>query len=257
MSKKYIILFSIMIIYFFILFIFFGLNNIKKEQSEAIIIVDTETVWKLEKNAWINITNSVSNELNEKIFTVFIDNEKIGNYYLERDNNWILYDTDRKQFNYDLGNFLAISSNYDISLLKFTSARATDRKYINKVLSENNIKDSQEFTVDNVYHIDFDSDGIIENFYMISNAFTKETSPSKVFSIAFMEKEGKIYYLYNSIDSNDGQNGCKPYLNAVVDLTQDNIYEIILSCGYYSMKQRHDMLYTYENNEFKLLLSNQ
>ena len=56
MKKKYIIVISIIIVYFLGLFLFIGVNNIKNEQKEATIIVDTETIWQLEKNKWINVS---------------------------------------------------------------------------------------------------------------------------------------------------------------------------------------------------------
>ena len=72
-----------------------------------------------------------------------------------------------------------------------------------------------------------------------------------------MEKNGSIYYLYKAIENNDGQNGCKPYLNSLIDIDEDQVYEIVLSCGYYSVEKRLDMLYSFKDNQFKLLLSNQ
>lgn len=258
MKKRYIILISIIIIYFLILFFFMGYGKIKKEQKEATVLVGENTVWQLEKNTWRNIANKTEvDKLNWTEFTVFINNENIGKYYLWYDTKWYLFDENKQPFLYDDGTFFAIKANYDVKLLNFTPTKIKDSTLINKVLTENNITSATEFTVDNLYKIDFDSDGVVENFYAISNAFVRETSPSKVFSIVFMEKSGQIYYLYNSIADNDGQNGCKPYLNTIVDLTEDQIYEIVLSCGYYSMETPHDMLYTFEDNEFKLLASNQ
>lgn len=258
MKKKYIILISVIIIYFLVLFLFVGIDEIKKEQRDATILIDENTVWKLEGKTWRNIASEVErNELDWQEFTVFVNYENIGKHYLWHNEKWYLFDENKKPFIYEDGNFFAIRANYEVNLLKINSQKVSDRTYINKVLSENGITGSQEFTVNTLYKIDFDSDGITENFYAISNAFARETAPKKVFSIVFMEKAGQIYYLYNSIDDNDGQNGCKPYINTAVDLTEDKVYEIAISCGYYSMQSRHDMLYTYEDNEFKLVLSNQ
>ncbi len=258
MRKKYIILIAIMIIYCLILFFFVGLDNLKGEQREATIIIDTETAWKLEKNNWVNIINNIKNgELDDKLFTVFINNENIGNYYLEKSNSWLLFDEKKNPYSYELGSFFAIRANYSVNILNTNYNEITDMGPVNKVLASNNIMDAEEFTVKSHYQIDFDNDGIKENFYAISNAFARETAPSKVFSIVFMEKDNQIYYLYNSIDENDGQNGCKPYINTVIDLDYDQNYEIIVSCGYYSIQERNDMLYTFKNNKFNLLIDNQ
>ncbi len=258
MNKKYIILISIIIVYFLFFFFFIGLGEIKNNKREATIFLDENTVWTLEKNSWSNITDEIDKkEFNGLEFNVFSNYENIGKYYLWRDEKWYLFDKNRKPYLYDEGNFLAVRANYNINVLKFEPQEINDQRYINTVLSENNITDSEEFTVSNLYQIDFDSDGVKENFYAISNAFARETSPDKVFSIVFMEKVGQIYYLYNSISSNDGQNSCKPYINTVVDLNEDDVYEIILSCGYFSIQSRHDMLYQFKDNNFDLILSNQ
>lgn len=258
MNKKYIILFSVMIIYFLVIFGIFGVSSIKKERREAIILIDTETSWKLEKNNLTNIDNEdLEDEIAGKKFNVFIDNKKLGNYYLTKNNTYLLRDDTGKQIDYDLGSFLAINTNYNIAVLNLKTKKNQDRSYIDKVLSENNLNDIEAFTVDNYYQIDFDNDQVIENFYTISNAFARETSPKKVFTIAFMEKNGSIYYLYKAIENNDGQNGCKPYLNSLIDIDEDQVYEIVLSCGYYSVEKRLDMLYSFKDNQFKLLLSNQ
>lgn len=258
MNKKYVILIAILIIYFLILLLFLGFDKTKETGKTATILIDEETVWKLENNIWKNIIDDSEKEaLDGNEFTVFVNYENIGKYTVEHNEKWNLYDKNNNLYSYEVGNLFAIKANYQVKLLNFNQTKAKDKKYINRVLAENNLTDIEEFTVDTLYKIDFDNDGIIENFYAISNAFARETSPKKVFSIVFMEKDGIIHYIYNSIENNDGQNGCKPYLNTAVDLTEDNIYELVVSCGYYSIQKRHDMLYKYKDNKFELILSNQ
>lgn len=259
MNKKYIILITVTIIYILVLFLVFGTNEIEKEQRKAIIILDDNTIWNLNKNVWSNITSAEGQEdLNTSEFTVFINYENIGKYYLTKDNNkWFLHDKNQNIKEYELGSFFAVNANYPINILKFNYKQANDKKLINKVLSDNSIKDTDELTVSTVASLDFDNDGQIEKFYALSNAFARETSPSKVFSIVFMEKNNDIYYLYKATETNDGQNGCKPYINTILDINEDNIYEIALSCGYYSIQERLDMLYTYQDNQFKLLITNE
>ena len=75
-----------------------------------------------------------------------------------------------------------------------------------------------------------------------------------------MVKNNKVYYLYNDISNNrESLNGCKPYLNAVLDTNNDKTYEIILSCARYSVSESIDMLYKFdkEKDAFKIVISNQ
>lgn len=258
MKKRYIILISVIIIYFLILFLFVGVDKIKSEKREATILIDHNTVFKLEGTNWRNIGSEVEKKkLNWQEFNVFVNYENIGKYYLWYDDKWYLFDKDKKSYNYDIGSFFAVQANYEVKVLNVIPTEVKDMTYVNKVLLENGVTQVDEFTVKNLYQIDFDNDGITEKFYAISNAFSENATSKQVFSIVFMEKNDNIYYLYKAIDENTGQNGCKPYLNTVVELTADNTYEMVLSCGYFSMEPRHDMLFTYKNDEFNLVLSNQ
>lgn len=258
MKKKYLILISIIIVYFLVLFLFIGKDKIKSSKREVTIVLDHDTVFKLKGTSWKNASSEIEKkDLDWTEFNVFVNHENLGKYYLWYDEKWYLFDKDKKPYNYEIGSFLAIQSNDEIKVLNFTPSTPEDMTYIKQALKENNITWVEDFSVNNLYQIDFDNDGTIENFYAISNAFLENAPSNQVFSIVFMEKNGQINYLYKSIDENNGQNSCKPYLNTVIDLTGDNTYEIILSCGYFSIEPRHDMLFTYQNHEFNLVLSNQ
>ena len=73
MNKKYYILIAILIAYFLIIFLVFGLDNLKLEQRTATIFIDKETAWSLEKNKWNKI--EIDNEkISNQKFNVFINN---------------------------------------------------------------------------------------------------------------------------------------------------------------------------------------
>ena len=72
-----------------------------------------------------------------------------------------------------------------------------------------------------------------------------------------MVKNNEIYPIYTDIAKNNSYNGCKPYLSAVLDVDNDNTYELVVSCGRYSVQKPVDMLYKLTDNGFKILISNQ
>ena len=73
----------------------------------------------------------------------------------------------------------------------------------------------------------------------------------------YMVKDDKIYSIYQDVAANSGFNGCKPYFQSFLDIDQDEKYEFILSCGYYSNARRSDMLYRLTDDEgFKIIISN-
>ena len=106
--------------------------------------------------------------------------------------------------------------------------------------------------------VDYDTDGEDEDFYIISNVFPSDFEPETSFAIAFMVKNNQIYYLYNDVSKYTGSlNGCKPYYHSFIDTNYDDIYEVIVSCGRYGADDQVDMLFSWEEESFKLLISNQ
>ena len=91
----------------------------------------------------------------------------------------------------------------------------------------------------------------------MSNVFATDFTPNMIFSIVFMIKDNSIYYIYNDISETRSYNGCKPYFNSFIDVNNDNQYEFILSCGRFGSNDQIDMLYEFEENAFKIAISNQ
>ena len=63
-KKVYIVLIVLMVIFFLIMFLIFGLDELKKEGLDATIIVDKDTVWTYSERSWIRQTSF--NEYNWK-----------------------------------------------------------------------------------------------------------------------------------------------------------------------------------------------
>ena len=80
--------------------------------------------------------------------------------------------------------------------------------------------------------------------------------PEKLFSIVFMVKDNKIYYLYKDVRDNLDYNGCKPFIHSILDVDKDGNYEFIVSCASYSVSEQVDMLYKFEEDQFRILVSN-
>ncbi len=256
-KKRYIILLIILIIYGIGMYYWLGKDNLQKEKTEITLLVGENTIWKYSAKKWRNTENPTSvKKINWQKFSIYVDNEKLGNYYVWHDDKWYLFTEKKEAISYE-GTLLGIQSNRKIKVKPFTEEEILDYTYVNQVLKENGITNSGQFTINTQTKVDIDNDGTEEEFYIISNVFALDFTPDTIFSIVFMVKEGKIYTLYNDIDKNRGENGCKPYIKSFLDVDQDNQEEIILSCGRYSIQETVDMLYKLENNQFKILISNQ
>ena len=252
--KKYIVLIVILVVFFLIMILLFGVDSLKKSSQSLTIIVGDNTVWSYHDKKWSN-KGSYYNELNWKKYHVYFDNEEKGEYYLWHDDKWYVFDKNKNAVPFN-GELLAYESNRDISIASFSEEDVVDDFTIPQVLEDNNISVTDQFTSKYQVSFDIDSDGEDEVFYVLSNAFATEFYPDTVFSIVYMVKDDKIYSIYEDVTANSVFNGCKPYFQSFLDIDQDNTYEFILSCGYYSNARRSDMLYRLTDEGFKIVISN-
>ena len=258
-KKVYIVLIMIIVAFFTFMFLTFGVTNVKESNYTSTIIVGNSSVWDYSNKNWVNIRAITSIEkLNWNKFLVYSNNEKVGEYSLWHDDKWYVFDDNKNSIKLD-GDLLAISANFDVKVLpaNFESLNNEDMKYIYSVLQKNNLNVENKFTSLGKVRVDFDNDGEVENFYVMSNVFPTDFNPNMLFSIVFMIKNDSIYYIYNDISQNRSFNGCKPYFNSFIDTNNDNVYEFILSCGKFGSNNQVDMLYEFDENAFKIAISNQ
>ncbi len=256
-KKTYIVLIVILVVFFVVMFLAFGVNNIRQSKYDTTLIVGDNTVWTYSNKKWLNLTTTTSiGKLNWQEYMVYVNNKKLGKYYLWHDDKWYAFDKEKNAVVTD-GNLLAYRANFQMNVLEFSEEEITDRTYVDYVLKENNLSLSSQFTSFYKTSVDLDSDGEIEEFYVISNAFPMEFDPEMIFSIVFMVKNDTVYYIYNDISENRDFNGCKPYFTAFLDTNNDKMNELILSCGRYSTTGTVDMLYKFEEDSFKIAISNQ
>ena len=253
-KKTYIILIVIMFVFLMVMFFVFGLDEIRKRGYNTTLVVENDTVWTYSNKSWKNASSY--DKLNWKKFDVYSDNEKIGNYYLwNSDYEWYVFDNNKNAITID-GSLLGINSNTDISVYNFEVLEIDDYSYVYEVLKKNNLPTDSKYTSNEKIVFDYDNDGINEEFYLITNAFAMDFDSDKIFSIVFMGKDDEIYSIYTNISENTGFNGCKPYFSSFIDIDNDSKYEFILSCAKYSTSSVTRMLYGYNDNKFKMLISN-
>ena len=256
-KKLYIILIAIVIVFFVVMFLMFGTTNILQEQYQATLIVGNHTVWNYRNKRWNNLILSNNlQQLNWQKYEVYLNNEKFGNYYLWHDDRWYLFDDDHNPVSME-GDLLAYVANYDLNVKGFSEDDSLDLAAVQNVLYDRNIPLDSLFTNQSHVAFDFDSDGVVEDFYLITNVFAMDFDPDSYFSFVFMVKENRIYMIYDDVTSSNSFNGCKPFFTSFLDVNHDHIYEFILSCGRYSIEEQVDMLYQFDEGAFKIVISNQ
>ena len=63
--------------------------------------------------------------------------------------------------------------------------------------------------------------------------------------------------IYDDVLEDDYFGACKPYVTSFLDVNQDQSYEVIFSCGRYSVEEQIHIMYEFVQNAFKVVISNQ
>ncbi len=257
-KKRYYVILIILVIFFIAMYLLLGKDNLAKDKEETTIIIGNDTIWNYSDRRWMAISNPTTKDnLNWLDYEVYLDSKYIGKYYLwSDDNKWYIFDSNKKAVNKE-GSLIAYRANYEIKVKDFETKQIRNNYHAQQVLKNNNLSTSSKYTVSEETSIDLDNDGKNETIYFISNAFALDFNPDTMFSFVFMVKNSKIYPIYTDVAPNYANNGCKPYLSAVIDVDNDNTYELVVSCGRYSVDQPVVMLYKLVGEEFKILISNQ
>ena len=255
MKRIYIMIILSLFILGAIMFFLYGYDSLKKEKYETAIIVGENTTWIYHKKRWTKGNSTNYDELNWQTYQVFENGKKIGNYSLWHDDKWYVFDANKNAINIE-GELLAYSSNHDVEVESFSKDDLEVDQYVKSVLSDKELPEDSEFTKSYKTSIDFDHDGVVEDFYVISNVFPLAFQPEKTFSFVFMVKDNKIYYLYDDVRDYRVYSGCSPEIVSFINTNDDNVDEMIVSCFQYSNLGRIDMLYNFNGENFKILISN-
>lgn len=247
----------LIVIYCLVLFFFFGgFKRVSKEKNDVVLIPDQSTMWTYSKNHWTNVTLDESIEqLNWLKYNVYVDDEKIGNYYMWYDNSkWYLFDKDRNSINYE-GELFAYNSNYDVKLVEYKDNEIEDFSYVDEMLKKKKLNsiDNSEYVVSSQINIDVDNDGEEEVFYIVSNSSISSNDTNN-FSIIFMVKGDKIFDIYSEISNSST---CLPYISKFIDVDEDNKLELIVGCDSLSINGNKKFLYKFtKDNKYKIIVSN-
>lgn len=256
-SNKTILIIMIVIVFLSLLFFFtIGRKLIKNSKINDMIIVGNDAVFKKDGNKWRNVPFKDISKYNWKQYYTYIDNSYFGQYYLYNSEKWYLFEDKNKALNYE-GDLLALSGNIKYKVVNFTLHDIEDTTYVKQVLKDHHLDENSTLTSSSYVDIDINNDGNKERIYTISNQFPLEDVGNTYFSFIFMIDHNRIIYLYEKVKEEvDPYSGCKPYINNIIDVDEDDRYEIILGCGYYSTNGIHYKMYQFKNGKFNLLVSN-
>lgn len=238
------------------MYFFIGRNSIKAQKTQTTILLNQNTIFEYKNKNWIKVNQNYINDYNWKEFDVFLDSEYKGKKLVWHDNQWYIFDKNKNAINYT-EKFIGIKANYEINIKNFNVVTNNNADYTYEILSKYNLPQTAELTVDDKIITDIDNDGIDEEIYLVSNTFPLNTEPDTIFSNVFMVKNNQIYTMYENNIKGDIYSGCLPYINSIIDIDNDDNYEIILTCAKYSSQEPINVLYKFDKNKFIRLISSE
>ncbi len=236
---------------FFIVVKFSSANNPKKD---TIVVVGDTAFHEVRENYFEKMSeDEIENNVDWNSYYIFVDNSYFGKYNLYYSDKWYLFTEDRKAKKYD-GELFA-TNNKNIKVLSLEKNQISDFSDVEMILSSKSISFTPNYTSSYYVDFDIDNDNSVERLYVVSNLFPVDPVPdSRFFSLVFLKKDDNIFELYSSI-SDDSLSGCKPDITNIVDINNDNKYEVVLGCSYYSVDGIKYNIYNFDKEKFNKLVS--
>lgn len=254
--KRYIVLIILLLAFGFSIYFFIGKDSIAAQKVQTTILLNPDTIFEYSNKSWVRVNRNYLNDYNWKEFDVFLDSKYKGKKLVWHDDQWYIFDKNKTAINYT-ENFLGIKANYDINVKDFEVITDDNLDYAYELLSKYNLPSNSELTENDKVVIDIDNDGINEEIYLISNTFPMDTEPDVIFSNVFMVKDNKKYTILESSEKGDPFSGCLPSINSIIDVDNDNNYEILLTCSKYSAQDPINTLYKFDKTQFNKVISNE
>ena len=234
-KKSYIILFLILIIYTIIMIAVFGTDYIKKKTSNTFLFVSPSTRWQYFKGNWISNVNA-------------------SKYNIVYNDEMYVFNNNKDSIEYD-GKLLGYHGidKIDVKPFKEQDFDSDDYEIIQKILEENKISYYGKY-VGKKIATNLDKDNDLEYLYYVFNIYD-DTLTNNAFVFAFVLNDNKIEYLQqNIVDKSDIiSNMCVPSIHSIVDIDNDKMYEIIMTCEFASMKGTCNYLYKKGNKGYDIL----
>ncbi len=233
---KYKFAFILLILYIILMAIIFG-PIILRGKTKMYLLIGSTAKWKFENNEWEDIESNETDLYAFKNFDVYIDQKKFGNYQVAfSQSKWYLFQNNKTPVNYR-GDFLGVRSNSDYQVAQFerVDLDESDNVYLEKVFKNHGFDKIERYQEGYKVLFDLDGDKKDETIYVVSNMFPSSFAPATIFNFVFVVDNEKIEMVYEMTDAfTNLYNQCKIRLQYLIDVDNNNHYEIILNCGYYS-----------------------
>lgn len=263
-NKKFVyIAIIVMLLLFFFVFAFLNREKLKTETKEKeydTVLIIGNTIFQKTNNYWNSVTNeeNIIKLVNWKKYKIYTDYKYFGEYNLVNAETWLAFDDKRNPIELPgiESSFFAYKSNenYDIKSIKLEENKNLEET--KKVLKEFNININYLPEVNISTNLDLNNDGVEDKVYAITNMLTEYASEPE-FSIFIVKRGNKLYRLFKSSSESNSTNMCYPNINSILDIDNDNEYEIIMSCTNTGIDSIKTIMYKYneEKDDYQIVIS--
>lgn len=249
-NKAYVAIIIILFIYLLFAYIFYKKQPEKKKTNTLIVtdnskyIYNNKQLTKLEDESLANWND----------YNIYINNKYIGEYKLQYNDKWYIYNEQRDPIKYE-GNVIAFS-NIDMNVFDYNRINIMDNEQnmIKNYLEEENIT----FVDYNIYNskveIDLDDDGKTEKIYIINSKIND--NEENIFSMILVEKNNKLIPVISKVIPKNEYSDIDIYdLYGIIDIDKDDKKEIIISKMIYSQPDSScEIIFKYENGKYNKLV---
>lgn len=246
-KKDYIILYTLLGIYLIVTLCFYGYQEFLKfreKQKNTYLIFGNSIKFQYENGEWTDIEDEKKYNLIN--YDIYIDNVKLGNYKLQDfKSKWYLFDDNRNSIQYN-GILLAVNTKRNFSTVDYEIKRIdkNDEIILNNILQKHQIN-KYKLNVNQKVTLDFDSDGVKETLYAISNAFIQDEQKS--FALLFIIDDNETIIL-KQVYKDSGMKDEIPLMKIIniIDIDDDKKYEIIVDESYFNNIRPCSSMYQYD-----------
>ena len=253
MKKKYIILFSVVIVYLVITFILLAVTGNIDGIGKKYIVLSPDIVLTY-KNDNLSL---YTKKIKKKNIELYYNNEYMGSYkFSYKDNEIQFIDKNKNTFETHDNQFFGYSKSLNIDIIPFENNQMNDLEIekLNQILNNLGISGYEILSISDKINIDYNNDGINDDIYIVSNLFL-ESINKKVFSlIYYLDENSNPVFIYKNINNTTSMyNLCVPSINNIVDLNKDSNYEMFIECNYFDNIGTEYSIYKFENKSYNII----
>ena len=193
------------------------------------LVIDNISNWRYSSGSW---SRASKEDILNKDFVVYVNNQYYGNYQLKYGTVWNLFDESDSYVEYS-GKLLAYSNKFNVvvPMYEVTNITNIEEMEISSILGHN--FNSNTLGINEVVNFDLDSNGILDKIVNVSN-LDSESEEDYYFNLCYVVINGEIQVIINDeVDSRSIMAYPTYELNYILRY-DNNYYSFILQEGYFS-----------------------